>query len=498
MRILTGCLMQESNTFSPLRSTLDTFRAGCLLSGPASLSAFEGRGIEVSGFLAAAEREGVELVPTLSAWASSGGPMDAADFHRLVDDLLLVAQAARPYDGVLLALHGAWVAEDEPDADGHVLARLRELVGPAIPIVASLDLHANVTERMVAAADALVGYRSYPHVDVRETGERAATLLFRAARGEARPVTAMRKVPMLVPPEFTQTTDGSMAELQARARDVERAPGCLAASLFPVQPWLDVPELGLAAVVVADGDRAAAQRAADRLAGDAWGRRKDFVVPLVAPEAAVAQALAEPSGPVVLVDSADSTSSGSTGDSTAILRALLAARPSRAALLTLVDPRAARAAADAGEGARMPLEVGGALDPARHAPARIDAVVEAVRGGRFAFTAGIGNGLASDMGAAAVVRSGAIRIVLMERAVPCYDPALYRSVGLEPRDAHVVVVKSPTNVRWTYRDVARRMIYVDAPGASTPKLASLPYARAPRPLYPLDELEWRVPADPIP
>src|SRR5579859_1912550 len=141
MRILTGSLMQESNTFSPLRSTLDTFRAGCLLKGPASLAAFEGQGTEVSGFLAAAEHEGVELLPTLAAWASSGGPIAADDFHRLVDDLLGAARAARPYDGVLLALHGAWVSEDDPDADGFVLARLRELVGPAVPIVASLDLH---------------------------------------------------------------------------------------------------------------------------------------------------------------------------------------------------------------------------------------------------------------------------------------------------------------------------------------------------------------------
>ena len=490
MRVLTGCLLQESNTFSPVRSDRATFARGCLLSGEESLSAFVGKGTEVGGFLAAATEEAVTLLPTVTAWASSGGPMVRADFHWLVEQLLAAARQAQPFDGVLLALHGAWVSEDEDDADGYVLARVRELVGPAVPIAASLDLHANVTRRIVESADILVGFQTYPHVDMRETGYRAAKLLFRTLRGEVRPVLIARKAPLLLPPELSQTTEGPMAALQAMARAAEGRAGCLSASLFPVQPWLDVPELGFTAVVVGDGDHAAAQREADRLAAAAWEARAQFAVPLVSPADAVAEALAAPEGPILLVDSADGTSSGAPGDSTALLRALLAAPLTRPALLTLVDPEAAPRAARAGVGAELDLLVGGKLDPARHRPVALRGTVERVTAGRFTFAAGVGDGLTADMGATAAVRAGSLHVVLMEQPVPCYDPALYRSVGLEPRDAHIVVVKSPTNFRWTYRDIARRWLYVDAPGASTPRLTALTYRRAPRPLYPLDDWDW--------
>lgn len=494
MRIVVGALMQESNTFSPIRADLDGFRRGYLAAGSEILDRFRDRGAELSGFIAAAEREGVELAPTIAAGASSAGPLNSADFQWLVDRLIEAIERSGHFDGVLLALHGAWVAESEPDADGHVLARVREIVGPDVPVAATLDIHANVTRRVVEQANILVGYRTYPHVDMRETGERAAALLFRAARGEVRPRTYLRKAPMIVPPENSQTTDGPMAEIEALAREVERRPGILAASAFPVQPWLDVPELGFAAVVVADDQEGPARLAADEIARAAWSARARFLVPLVSPEEAVARALTA-EGPVALVDSADGTSSGAPGDSTAILHALLAIRPTRsterAVLLTVVDPEAARAAVAAGQDARLDLRLGGTLDPARHRPAAVSAVVERVGNGHFEFSAGVGDGLTADMGATAVLRIGerhpVIRVVVMEKAVACYDPALYRSVGLEPREAQAVVVKSPTNHRWTYRDIARSTIYVDAPGAATPRLTSLTYRRAPRPLYPFDD-----------
>ncbi|MBI2941851.1 MAG: M81 family metallopeptidase [Chloroflexi bacterium] len=493
MRVLVGCLMQESNTFSPIRSDRSSFQNGCLLFGAESLTELVGKGTEVSGFLAVARQEAVQLIPTVTAWASSAGPMVAVDFHWLVDRLVEAAQAAGPVDGCLLALHGAWVSEDQDDADGYVLARLRGIVGRTIPIAATLDLHANVTRRMVASADLLVGYQTYPHVDMLQTGMRAARLLFRTIRGEIRPVLGYRKVPMLVPPEYAQTIDGPMADLQTRARAAEQRPACLAVSLFPVQPWLDVPELGLAVVAVGDGDLAAAQQEASGLATRAWGRRREFVVPLVPPRQAVARALATPTGLVLLVDSADGTSSGAPGDSTALLEALLAAQPARPVFLTVVDPEAARRAATAGPGAQLDLLIGGKLDPQRHRPVAVSGTVQTVASGRFTFTGGIGSGLTADMGQTAVLEIGQIRVVLMEKAVPCYDPALYRSVGLEPGQAHVVVVKSPTNFRWTYRDLARDAIYVDGPGASTPRLESLRYERAPRPLFPLDDWDGELP-----
>jgi len=496
VRIVVGGLMQESNSFSPIRADLDGFRRGYLAFGSDILEQFRGRGAEIGGFIAAADCEGVELVPTVAAGASSAGHLAATDFQWLVERLVEVIRGAGQLDGCLLALHGAWVAEDEPDADGYVLERVREIVGPSVPIAATLDIHANVTRRMVEAADILVGYQTYPHVDMRETGERAAGLLFRAARGEIHPRTYLRKMPMIVPPENSQTTDGPMAEVESLAREVERRPGILSASAFPVQPWLDVPELGFGAVVVAEGASDAARSAADEIARAAWAARERFLVPLVSPDEAVARALAA-EGPVALIDSADGTSSGAPGDSTAILHALLRLQPcgptGKVVLLTVVDPESARAAVAAGVGSKLEMLLGGKLDPERHRPAEISAVVERIGDGHFTFSAGVGDGLTADMGATAVLKIGEggpdIRAVVMEKAVACYDPALYRSVGLEPREAQAIVVKSPTNHRWTYRDVARSTIYVDAPGAATPRLTSLSYRRAPRPLYPFDDWE---------
>jgi microcystin degradation protein MlrC len=396
---------------------------------------------------------------------------------------------------VLLALHGAWASEDEPDADGWLLAAVRRIVGPTTPVVATLDLHANITARMIEAADALVGFRTYPHVDMFETGERAAELLFRLQRERTRPAMVVRKVPMLIPPENAQTTEGPLAPLMADVAQLEARPGYLSASLFWVQPWLDVPELGCAAVVVADGRQAAAQDDADRLAAGLWDRRHRFRVPLVPPDEAVARALAAPQGPIVLSDPADGVSSGSPGDSTAILRALLAAQPRRLALVTLVDPVAAHAAA-AADGRHIELQVGGRLDPGRHQPVAVSGRARRVAGSRLTFAGGIGDGLTAEFGAAAVLEAGAVHIALMEKPVHCYDPALYRAFGLEPSAAHVVVVKSPNNFRWTYRNIMHDWIYVDAPGASTSRLETLDFARAPRPLFPFEDWPWRpdVPA----
>ncbi len=475
MRVVTGMLVQESNTFSPRLSDCSFFASGCLLFDDALLSGMIGSRTELAGFIAAARHAGIELVPTIAAWAPSGGPMVPADFHGLVDALLDRLERAGAVDGVHLALHGAWMSADEPDADWWVLERVRALVGPDVSIVASLDLHANVTGRMVASANGLVGFRTYPHVDAYETGERTADLLFAALRSGRRLISASRKIPLIVPPENAQTDHGPLAEVLAAARRAEERPGIRSVSVFPVQPWLDIPELGCATVVVGD-DGAAAQQVADDPVRRLWVRRHAFHVPLVTPEEVVCQALAASGGPVLLVDSADSTSSGAPGDSTAILRALLRARPKRHALVSLVDPVAASLAAEA-DGREIHLAIGGRLDSSRHRPVEVSGRARRIRTTRVTFSGGIGDGLTADVGTAAALEVGAITVLLMTDPVPCYDPALYRAAGLEPSAAQVVVVKSPNNFRQAYREIARRWIYVDAPGASTPRLESLGFAR---------------------
>ncbi len=490
MRVLTGMLIQESNTFSPVPSGLDDFEAGCLRYDQDSIDGLADTRTEIGGFIQSSRRHGVELVPTLTAWASSGGPISARDFNRLTAEFLARVRAAGHVDGVLLALHGAWVSEQERDADGWLLTELRRLVGRDVPIVATLDLHANVTEAMVKAADALVGFRSYPHTDMYETGERAAELLFHCLKARSRPAMAIRKLPMVVPPENAQTTEGPAADVMREVIGLESLPGVRSASLFVVQPWLDVAEMGCTVVVVTDGGAQSVQQQADRVAELLWSRRHEFHVPLLSPHEAVRQGLQVKEGPVLLVDSADGVSSGAPGDSTALLRELVDAPLRGKALLTLVDPYAARAAAPA-DGKEITLAIGGRLDPARHQPVPVTGVVRRLTGGRLTFTAGVGDGLTSDMGTAVVLESGMLQVLLTERPVPCYDPGIYCAAGLDPSSAQLVVVKSPNNFRWTYRDIAKQWIYVDAPGASTPRLQSLSYHKVQRPLFPLDDWNWR-------
>lgn len=515
-RIVVGAIIQESNSFCPTLSGLEHFRAGTLGSGAVALAAMVGTGTEIAGFVDVAGTHGADLVPSLIAWASTGGPMRPDDRDALVGQLLAgIGEAMRsaPVDGILLALHGAWIATDDDDLDGRVLARVRDIVGPSVPVVATLDLHANVTEQMVRACDALVGYATYPHVDMRETGQRAARVLFEALGDSRRTRVIYRRVPMIVPPENSQTTSGPIEAVKRLELEVGQVAGVRSTSTFVVQPWLDTPEIGCTIVAVVDqavdpGDLAEAERRLNVASNALWGVREAICVPLVDADVAVDGAIsrdpalvianghqkADRTGPIVLVDSADSPSAGACGDSSTVLRALISRRafPGRV-LAMVVDEPAARAAA-AADGSRVTLELGGTLDPARFAPVRFAGRARRIDNPQVAFAGGVGDGLTADLGVAAVIEGDdgpdsaeGLHVLVIANPAPCYDPAIYRAANLEPLSASVVVVKSATNFRWTYREIAAGWIYVDAPGAATPNLQSLPYRRIPRPLWPWDQ-----------
>jgi microcystin degradation protein MlrC len=485
LRVAIGEIKQESNSFSPLPTTLDSFADGYLLFGDEIGPRLQQTNCEVAGFLSL---DGIEPIPTVAAWSLSGGPLSSDAFAFLKGELLARVQAAGPLDGILLALHGAMLAEGIDDADGAILAELRAQVGPALSIVVTLDLHANVTQLMVDACDLLVPYRTYPHVDQADTGERAARFLRQIIYEGLRPVTALEKIPMLVYSENQQTTHGPMAHLMNRAGALATQPGMVAASVLPVQPWLDVPDLGMSVLATADGDGALARQHARALASEAWQLRKAFDIELVPIEEAIRLALESP-GPVVLADSADSTGSGSPGDSTAILAALLRAPLTKPALLTVVDPEAAMAALEAGIGAQISISLGGKIDHIFNRPVEVTAtVLQLVEDGSFRMSGPAFTGLDFNMGRAAVLAAGQVHILVTERRVWTHDPALYRAMDLEPATAQIVVVKSPNLFRASYEPIASRILLVDGPGASTSNYARLPFRKIPRPLFPLDAM----------
>ncbi len=481
--------MQETNTFSPVWSRYEDFEP---LFGAAALERHRGKLTELGGFLHGLVAAGVEPAPVGTAWANSANRLVRADYERLSGEFLARLAEGPDPDALLFALHGAQAAEGEDDVAGYLLGECRRILGRDKPLFATFDLHANVTRTAVEAADAVLGYHTYPHVDMFEVGEKAARLALKTLDGEITPAMAFRKLPLIVPPENMQTTTGPMASLVRQAEAWEAEDPTLSVSVFGVQPWIDLPEMGCAVVAVADGDEQAAQRRADDLARGFWKRRREFEVELDSPADAIRKALAVEGRPVVLAESADGVGSGSPGDGTGLLRPLLDAELSEPAAIFLVDPEAVAAAARAGVGASMTLDLGGKLDPERSRPVSATVRVRMLSDGRWTPQArGYNPGIETSMGRAAVLEVGTVRILTAERAAMTVDPEIYRSHGIEPDRLKIVVVKSPNGFRKAYEPIAKAVFLVDTPGASTPKLTSLPYRRLPRPMYPFDpELEW--------
>lgn len=488
MRIAIGSMQQETNTFSPRPTDLEDFEAGYLYFGRDVIEHLRTRPFEVGGAVQAATDEGIELVPILACWAMPSGRVKRSAYDALKEKLLAGLRAAGPLDGALIILHGAMVVDDIDDPEGDLLTAVRETLGPAIPVVASLDLHANITQRMVDTADGLVGYHTVPHIDHFDTGRRAARLLFKLANQRTRPVIAYRKLPMITPAEKHDTSQGPMQRLMNEVVALEREPGILAAGLYPVQPWLDVAELGWATVVVADGNRALAQEHADRLARSAWTARREFMVAKVPVDVAIRRALEVHGQPVVLSDTGDVSSGGAPGDSAALLAGLLGAGSPCTALLDIVDPPAVHQAYAAGEGATITVSLGGAVDRARQTPVTVTAQVKRLSDGRFTIEGPSLHGYRANLGRTAVLAIGPSSIVVHERGEMNVDPALYRSVGLDPLTAKIVQVKSPCGFRAAYQPVAADIILLDSPGCTTTDFATLPFRRAPRPLFPLDNM----------
>jgi microcystin degradation protein MlrC len=503
-RVAIASYQQESNSLSPLPALRQSFEDGGLGASAEALDRVCDSG-EWAGALAALHAAGrAEAVPVWAAHAVSGGPLPAA-LHREIRDSLLegleAAHRAAPLDGVLLILHGATLAHGCDDVAGDTLHAVRRRFGPGVPLVATLDMHANVTPAMVEAADVLVAYHTYPHVDLEDTGERGMRALLRIVEGAPRPRAALRRLPLIVPPENGGTgrddalypgepRPAPLADLMPRVHAWERTPGQEAA-VFLVQPWLDVPDLGSSVLVYGDDLRAAAQMA-DDVAGAIWDRRRRFFeFPMLDPAEAVAAAFAAPAGPMVLSDPADSTGSGATADGTAILAALLAAADRRPSYVSLVDPHAVEVCHRAGAGREVETPAGARLDGVRHVPVLLRGEVTWTGEGAFRCEGPQWHGKLFRAGRAACVRTGAhrsVHVVLTERPCFVWDPGYYRMARLDVREAHIAVVKSAGAYRAAFKGIASRSISVDGPGASPSNLLRIEseMTRVRRPLYPWD------------
>ena len=490
MRIGLTWISQETDTFNPNPTVIESFAAFGIDRGQEIIDKLGSVG-SIGGYLeAAGSRDDVETVPIFKARAVAGGRLSTDTLTFLTDELAQGLRAAGRLDGLALQLHGACSADGVDDVEGHLLSVARSIVGVDVPIVMSLDHHANITRAMVEGTEAIVGHRTQPH-DPFDTGRIGAEVLFRIVAGEIDPVTAWRKIPLISHQEQYLTSQGPMKVWFDRAWQMEsERPGVVQISPFPMQPWLDVDEGGWSVVVVTDGDRGLAESLADELADLAWSMREEFQVQVSVPPSEAVAIADRTDGLVVISDTGDSVLGGAGGDSTVLLAEMLNAAIVGPALVPIVDPVAAAELASRPVGEEVTVEVGGRI-AGFHETIRITGTLRRIG----VETVHIGGGYASpvvELGSTAVIETGIGTVVITELpGVGGVHPDKYLALGIDPSDYSMAVVKTASNFQY-FAPISSGVVRADTPGPTQSDMAGLPWTRIPRPVFPLDQMEdWR-------
>ncbi len=481
-------IIHETCCFNPILTKLDDFRHFGLVTGQAVLDEY-GAIDEIGGFVKGLDesgQRGIHKVGLIRAMAWPSGPLTNRTLECLTRTFVSSLKA-RPIDGLLFGLHGALMSGTEPDVTAHFLETARRELGSSVPIVATCDLHANITSRMLRAADVVIGYKTAPHLDKIDTGAKAAAILLELIGGQRRPEVYHCKLPMLTPTELQNTFSGPLSVLFRKAEQLSRSPGILDISIFTTQPWIDMPQAGWSVLVTAKAGGDRAKRIAETLADDCWRLRKKMDATRFKPSIAIRKALAMKGGPVIIADGADATNSGATGDSTHLVKAILSRRIPGGALAFMVDPQTVKIARRLGVGNILETVIGGKRDNVFSSPIAFRGEILALKPVRFTLAGHCGNAQV-DMGMAAIVKGRDLTLLLLSRTGPGSTPLVYQSVGLEPADYKIVVVKSPAGFRADYAPISKKVILSDCPGCALPHFKKLPFKELSRPLWPLDKI----------
>lgn len=480
MRVFTASLSCETNTFAPLPTGMAAFRERVyypkgthpsdeMLHCAGPLWALRQRGVSL----------GWELIEGLVASAMPGGTVTRAAYEALRDELLADLRAAMPVDMVLLGLHGAMVADGYDDCEGDLLRLVREMVGPGAVVGAALDPHCHLSAEMVAQADLLVCFKEYPHTDILECAHQLIDLCAAKAAGRIRPVASVVDCRMIA---VMHSSREPMRSFVDRLHVEERGPGILSVSIAHGFPWGDVADMGTQVLVYSDAEAAPGELLARRLADELIGLRSQLREECVSIDVAIDAALAGGSWPLVLADSADNAGGGAPGDSTFILRRLLERGVGQAALGPLWDPMAVRLAFEAGEGASLPMRIGGKVAAVSGQP--LDALCRVLALKRDMLMSGLA-GTRAPLGDCALIDVEGVQVVLASVRCQALDPDLFTQLGCDPAGLQIVVVKSSQHFHAAFAKIAARTLYVDTPGALSMQLAALPYRKIRRPKWPL-------------
>lgn len=486
MKIAIACVMQESNCFAPALSTLNDFQIDV---GSDLIRVYRGTNTEIGGFLDGLDQAGFEPVPLVSAWALASGPVLDSTLDEICH-LLLNQIQGRDFEGLLIALHGAWVSESLPSADAELIRRLRARIGDEIPILATLDLHANVRPALAQGLWGAVGYRTYPHVDMAETGRKAVRLMRDCLSSRKRQVFYWEPIPFMAPPQVATTDRDPLRGIFAKLDESLTALGALSSSFFCVQPWLDIEETASSFLVAANSQSPQISAAVKLIASHLWDERSQFSLDWVSPESLLDKAEQFASGPVIVSEGYDATTGGAPGDHPGLLQILFPHRAKFSACIYLVDPVAVQQARSAGSGGEFHGNVGAYLDNRYGDPVSVKGKVCGLSDGVFTLKGPVFTGKRIDMGPTAVIEAGLLNIVVASRAVMAIDPELYRSQGIEPREQRIVGVKSPSLFRPGYESILGGVVHLDMPGVCRGNLRKVPFRKIKRPIYPPDDFSW--------
>lgn len=492
-RIITGEIEHEANTFSKVPTTLEHFRSGALLLGDEILPARRGTRTALGAVFEAAEKFGWTLSHPLAASATPGGTVTKETFEQLRAWFLAGAEGC---EGALINLHGAMVAEGCEDPEGEILAGLRALLGPDAPIVVTLDLHANVTQKMAANASALIAVRTYPHIDYYERTWQGAELLDRALRGEIRPRTVIAKRPMMHGLDYGRTQAGPMRELINRGEALEASGKALVVSVCAGFSWSDIYDVGPSVTVTADGDTTGAQRIAEEFMDYAWetrafasGRDTSITIAEAVERAKSGEVGADK--PLVLADVSDNPGSGAYGDSTDLLRAMMAADLQNAAFHAIFDLAAVQAGIEIGVGNKGRILLGGKRAPEMGGePLEVEAQIVSITDGHFRCHGPMGGGAWRNYGPSLMLRVGGIEVVVISGNDQATDLAQLTSLGIDPLHCTTIALKSYYHFRAAFEPIARDVITVDGGGmAGSAAMSKAIHRRVRRPIWPLDDIK---------
>ena len=491
MRVVTGGISHETSTFTPVSTTLQSYKERFYLHGAEISDTFRGTNTPIGGFMEGAEAHRFELIPTIFATAYPSAPPPRDTFDAILEEMLHRIAEAGSIDGVLLNLHGSMAVGDLDgpdgiaDAEGHILTAVRECVGTEVPILAQLDIHSNVSQRMIEQADVLIGRETYPEVDMAERGRECADVLARILKDSLRPTMALHRIPMVWGMNQV-TAHPPMREAIAELHYIESQPRVVCGSIATCFSLADVPDMGASVYIVTDDDRTLAQGYADQLGTWIFQRRADWQMPLPTTHEALQRAEVEGRYPAIFADVWDNTGGGSPGDSTGLLRTFIEAGLGDACVLYIVDPEAVALCEQAGVGATLTLEVGGKSSALQGQPVRMTAEVIALSEGRFHYDGPMYAGLTGNMGASVHIVQGGVHVLLVTRREQPFDTAFARTLGLDPRRMRYIGVKSAAHFRAGFESWAGAIYVVSEP--SVHSLDHLTFHRLGRKVYPFDDM----------